>query len=466
MSHIPISPDTALVTGEFAQQVDNRSLLLDKFPLPKTDTGNRRFDDASRWSLLRVASGGALLAQDAADKGRRANGRNTTPENREKFLQEENIARKLAATATPPRDLASIRQKHALRMRELVEKSFPGAHRTFMARLEGRLALNLAEGIIENAGISLDRLFGDPMIPASALKGITRNAALWEVRRTDDPIAKREKLKLLATVFGFSIIELRDKGDFAWALGSDGGFEDFARELKDSLPKGIDAKQGGISFLPAHPVSEKAEVVVDLTNVHYPDYYQRASMSELTKEKPRPNPFPVVEKDAVFSFLFVLNELGRRNPMADKLLEAANGWMKVALTENGVGAKTAAGYGWFSIVEGDDPLARDLEVKRQKDAAAAIAAEEKREAEAREKERLESLSPVDRAAIEYGKLDQQAFAEALKALPENNEDQQRGYFQVLLSEGKKKTLKNWMKKKPKNKETINELSNKLGIKLP
>ena len=348
------------------------------------------------------------------------------------------------------------------RMRDLVEKSFPDSNRTFIARLEGRMAINLAEGIIENAGISLDRIFGEPMIPASALKGIARNAALWDVRRAKDPEEKKTKMNLLAAVFGFRR-SVQEESDFAWALNQEELFKSVVDELKDSLPKGIDAKQGGVSFLPAHPVSEDAEVVVDLTNVHCPKYYGSKNMRDLAEEKPRPNPFPVVEAGAAFSFLMVRNELGSRSPLSGKLLEAAQDWLKSALVNNGAGAKTAAGYGWFSIVEGEDPMAKQLEEQRALAEAKAKEQEAMRQKEAKEKERLESLSPVDRHADEFAKMEQQQFAEALKSLEDAEEERQRGYFQILLSAEKKTTLKNWIKKKPKNKEIIEKLCSALGI---
>jgi CRISPR type III-B/RAMP module RAMP protein Cmr6 len=51
-----------------------------------------------------------------------------------------------------------------------------------IAQLEGRLAINLADSLIQNAGICLDRLFGLPFIPGSAIKGICRHAALEELK--------------------------------------------------------------------------------------------------------------------------------------------------------------------------------------------------------------------------------------------------------------------------------------------
>src|SRR5690606_33167955 len=109
------------------------------------------------------------------------------------------------------------------------------------------------------------------------------------------------------------------------------------------LEKDADRK-GAVSFLPAYPVNE-ARIVVDLTNVHYPDYYRNGRTEDLSQEKPRPNPFPAVECGAQFAFCLVLNGMDMR----PEILAAARRWLESALTERGLGAKTASGYGWFSL---------------------------------------------------------------------------------------------------------------------
>ena len=479
MNKIPIGKEIADVIGNFAEKVESRSLLFEKFPLPKADATGKTFHDASRWSLLRVgANGSALLLQDADSKTRQSRGQNVGFERKEILQEEAKMARAMSATARPPRDIAGVRKNHALKMRELVEKSFPGGYISFLARNKGRLALNLADGIIENAGMSLDRLLGEPIIRGSAIKGVSREAALWEVYNTSDIQQRQEKLKLVATVFGFSIVELRPNSDFEWALKKDGEFEKIASELKEALPPGTDSLKGGISFLPAQAVSDLAEIVVDLTNVHYPKYYSPGKDREtkqpklqkfdmLRDESPRPNPFPVVEVDTDFSFLAIINDVGRNSPLPDdQILQAAQKWMQEALTTNGIGAKTGAGYGWFELISDEDPASKKLAEDKARAERQRAEEEAKKQQEAAEKERLDSLSPKDQAVDQFSKMDQEAFANALKSLPEQDEDTQRGYFEVLLSADKKKTLKAWMKKKPKNKEIIEKLTSELGINLP
>jgi hypothetical protein len=64
---IPITKDTRALIGDFAEAVDNRSLLYEKFPLPKVWGQHGKLNDAGRWSSLRIVTrGGELLLKDAA----------------------------------------------------------------------------------------------------------------------------------------------------------------------------------------------------------------------------------------------------------------------------------------------------------------------------------------------------------------------------------------------------------------
>ena len=131
-------------------------------------------------------------------------------------------------------------------------------------------------------------------------------------------------------------------------------FDSFIERLKSETKAKDNSLQGGVSFFPAYPISPDAKIVVDLTNAHYSDYYRRQNLQELKKENPRPNPFPVVEKGTTFSFLAVINGTGSQHSTPSQLLEFAKESLACALTENGVGAKTGAGYGWFSLQEEEE----------------------------------------------------------------------------------------------------------------
>ena len=63
-------------------------------------------------------------------------------------------------------------------------------------------------------------------------------------------------------------------------------------------------------------------------------------------KNPTPVFFPVLESGATFRFMVVPTARTQ-----DGDLEFAAKCLKTAIAENGAGAKTAAGYGWFRIEE-------------------------------------------------------------------------------------------------------------------
>ena len=376
MPQIPITRDVAALVGEFAEGVQNRSLLLEKLVFHKK-WGLEEFNanDAHRWSLMRLSDGGSNdLSRDSqrrGDEARRLAARN--PEKSSRLQAEANLAQRLASTQVEAPDVRELRRRHSRRLVALVRSAFGERASITVAKLEGRLALNLADGLLQNAGICLDRLFGLPYIPGSAVKGVCRHAALAELKAAQ--AAERTRLFLLfRRVFGTADNDF-DNGDL-------GPF----RSLLGGLPKN---QRGGITFLPAHPVDD-AKVVVDLTNVHYPVYYggerkrgiQPGKSESLADEKPQPNPFPAVESGARFAFLLVMNGMDE-DP---SLLMASDAWLKQALTIRGLGAKTASGYGWFSV----DEAARQGILEDEARAARGLAEAVRKQAEARAKAEAEA----------------------------------------------------------------------------
>lgn len=332
---LALTRDTAAVVGEFAEAVENRSLLLDKFVCHKRWPSSGT-DDASRWSFMRVsANGEAILNRNVNDLERRANGRNTSQENRKKFSELAKVARSLARTSLSKTEaeMQRLQQDHARRLLALLEES-PFASKTVVARLEARMAINLADGLIQNAGIALHRLFGLPYIPGSAVKGIARSIALQQLKNEIEPDKRGETLRLFISIFGASQNDFKPNNDLSF----------LASELQKADKQD---QKGMISFLPAYAV-DNTQIVVDITNVHTPEYYRSGNQADLQKEEPRPNPFPAVEAGARFAFCLVAN----RAKDDKALLEQAAHWLREGLQVKGIGAKTAAGYGWFTVEDG------------------------------------------------------------------------------------------------------------------
>jgi len=222
-----------------------------------------------------------------------------------------------------------------------------------------------------------------PYIPGSALKGCSRHAALKSIKETDPEFI---------SVFGNT------------------------------------EQKGGVSFLAAYPLDGIDENIleVDLSNVHYPTYYVGESagrIEELKNESPKPNPFPVVKAGVGFGFIIVLNSIGKQAPNPAALLSSAMEYLQHALTQEGIGAKTSAGYGWFSLTpEMDEQIIRDNETMRIAAAKADAVRRVEEESRIAEEARINALDPIEREMDDLQKLDHQAFAEAVNNALESPAD--------------------------------------------
>lgn len=350
----------------------------------------------------------------------------------------------------------------------------------FHAALQGRLIVDQAGGVVENAGLCLHRTFGVPRIPGTAVKGIARAAAIESLASA--PAA--EKAALLArvlVVFGFSAVDLQhrrrveDCSDLLQAF-----FGDMVptRDLPVPGPlAGTDAFGGVVSFLPALPTG-RMRIVADIVTCHHPKYYGGQQAEPFDNEDPIPNPFPVAEaaegEAGHFSFTLALLPRWLRlrsafaptdglGPSFDPLV-AAKEWLAGGITRHGVGAKTAAGYGWFDYdPDADQALREDAEDRARR------VAEQKARAAA-EAARLASLSPEERRAEELGRLGDQEFIEKVKALPTLGEAEQRAVLMALRS-AKRSLWDKDRKAKPSKKagqraEIVRRIAADLGESMP
>lgn len=300
--------------------------------------------------------------------------------------------------------------------------------------LRARLIVNHAGGVLENAGLALDRLTGEPYIPGSALKGIARTAAQAEG-------ASQAETTL---VFGYE--------------------KDSCPDIK--LPDGWSAFAGSVAFLPAYPVTD-AQLEMDILTCHHKDYYAGKSTKALDNESPNPQVFPVVKAGAEFMFVLASVSPTRACRMAKALglpgdfpLAKAKEWLIKGLTERGVGAKTTAGYGWFEYDEAKENQ------RLQEAAEIAKVAREAAEQKAAEEKWIAGLSPVDRALEEITKLgDGEPFINVAKALDTKAPDYQRAFLKALGS-SRKETWKRYKKNKPELAQKLRELAGRLGEVLP
>ena len=177
--------------------------------------------------------------------------------------------------------------------------------RSVSLKLKTRLFIGLTGGGMLETGCAISRPHGTPYIPGSSVKGVVAAHA-------------RERLD--------------ESGDtFRELFG--------ARPTEDSP----DALSGLIAFHDAWWVPGSAErpLVEEVVTTHHPAYYAGEGATPATDFD---SPIPNAQVAAQGEFLFVVGGPSEWLDFAQRMLVSA-------LTTNGAGAKTRAGYGLFAIRE-------------------------------------------------------------------------------------------------------------------
>lgn len=186
-------------------------------------------------------------------------------------------------------------------------------------KIEGRLLIGLAGGGALETGCAVSHTYGAPYLPGSSIKGVVR---AW----AEEYFSNNQSY--LDEIFGTQDMSgLMSFHDAWWVPGSVEG---------------------------AHKDKPFAQ---DIVTPHHPDYYAGSGASLATDlDSPVPNGLISVRG----SFLFVIEGQPLWLKLARTLLEKALG-------ENGIGAKTRAGYGYLSV----DSKFAEQQAKEEKRKAAA-----------------------------------------------------------------------------------------------
>lgn len=205
-------------------------------------------------------------------------------------------------------------------------------------------------------GITIDYNLGIPYIPASTIKGLLRFTTVIDYIQ-DNPQTNNE-------------IEDTIIPEVAYYFGGQ----------KNS---------GNIIILDAYP-KEVPNLDIDIMNPHYSKYYQDDKPPADYLE-PIPIKFLVVKKDTEFIFRILVYKNNR-----DSEIKNIKDILTKTLTEEGIGAKTAIGYGLFTDIKATDFSQeineRNNQLKKEK-----------------ERQLLENMNETDRYSYELSKLtDQQS----------------------------------------------------------
>jgi len=192
-----------------------------------------------------------------------------------------------------------------------------------------RLVVGLGGASVYETSMTLHHIYGFPYIPASSVKGVVRSWIITELflpqipenveKRGEKAEKKALQEKVFCDIFGCPA-------------------ESHYNE----------ARQGKAIFFDAFP-TEPPTIEVDIMNPHYQPYYSDSSNSTPPADYHPTNPIPFLTvANTPFQFLVGSRELDLskdENKINGKTLDL---WLKDALENHGIGAKTAVGYGYMT----------------------------------------------------------------------------------------------------------------------
>jgi CRISPR-associated protein Cmr6 len=250
---------------------------------------------------------------------------------------EENEFDKLLSIYSKCKDFAKedLKKKHD-GQKEFIEHKLSHFYTmTIRASLKSRLVTGLGQAHPTETGMVFDHNLGIPCIPAASIKGLVRfshkliNNLPLGVKDSRDADPKT----LIPQIFGGKKIGEKKTEEF----------------------------RGSVIFLDAYPESVP-DLEIDIMTPHFTEYYEKGSDKWPTDTfKPVPVKFLTVKPGTVFVF----HALIPKEAAAD-VEPALHKAYEEALVYEGVGAKTAVGYGRFKIV---DEQASEAKAQKQVNAA-------------------------------------------------------------------------------------------------
>lgn len=267
----------------------------------------------------------------------------------------DSVRRSYAATGTQTHLTDACQRQQVFR--NLLRTRHGANYREITLVNSTRLLLHLGRAsVLENVGLASERSTGLPVIPGNGIKGIVSTWACWEANLQADG-ALPEKIA---------------KPDQNRAR-----FSSMAERILGSNAESGSEAAGEIVFLGGFPVTPP-KLVLDILTPH-------------ARGNPLPNPFLALDPGTRWVFPLLARP---RQGDAGKLLQQAGDWLIQALTQVGLGAKTAAGYGRFRLLT--DAETAQIEVKRQ----AVIADESARQSAADQERKRLAEEDAKRAAAE------------------------------------------------------------------
>jgi CRISPR-associated protein Cmr6 len=206
----------------------------------------------------------------------------------------------------------------------------------FKAELKSPLITGIGQTHPNEVGMVFDHTMGIPYIPASSVKGIVRFAHMLELIKSENLEEYKKSDK-----DGEYVDESNSKTLIPCIFGGDADEEKEGKKETKKL-------KGKVVFLDAYPVNVP-DLHVDIMNPHYGDYYsdENGKIPPADYLDPTPIKFLTVKPGTKFIFRAIM-------PNDSDLLQTVKTAFENALKDEGVGAKTAVGYGRFEIQNSEE----------------------------------------------------------------------------------------------------------------
>ena len=235
-----------------------------------------------------------------------------------------------------------LEKKHCFQMdyvRRMEQQGFLAC--AFTGTLDSALITGLGEAHPSETSLVLDHTLGIPYIPASGIKGMVRfshsKGLLFDNDGHYTDIFVNEILKKGSPEF---ILDEANKETRIPLF--------FGGNAENSTNKSIDKRRGSVIFFDAYPVAVP-ELHSDIINPHYSQYYGDDNKPPGDYLDPVPVKFLTVAPETLFVFRFLFDPESAEHK--DQFFKA----VKNVLTKEGIGAKTAIGYGRFKQISEQSP---------------------------------------------------------------------------------------------------------------
>lgn len=227
-----------------------------------------------------------------------------------------------------------------------------------------------AEHVFETS-LTLDYIWGIPYLPSSAIKGVCRSVAFWEIvssKLSNEAFSEKDKIENLTK----QIFQIFYNEDISLENNKPIEFDDENKILLYKLLFGTQNFEGLLTFLDAYPQNmSESKFELDIINCHYPDYYNNPETNPAGDwYNPQPINFLTVGPGIKFRFIIFFDQFRAEKLIKspgigsiyvelleslqkdnfEALKEIVKNILKVSLTFHGIGAKTRLGYGLFAEV--------------------------------------------------------------------------------------------------------------------